>query len=72
MTAAELIEELQQYEPSMRVVTWSGYGYSDVDKVTEKRIALNVYDNGDADRHAAVDDREDYPRHVHADAVAII
>jgi len=68
MTVAELIEKLQQFDQGMRVVTWSWYGYSDADEVTEKRIALNVY----ADRHAEVNDREDYPRHVHADAVAII
>ena len=72
MTVAELIEELQKFEPTMSVVTWYHYGFSDVVKVTEKRIALNVYDNGDADRHAEVGDREDYPRHVHTDAVAII
>lgn len=70
MTVAELIEKLQKFEPSMRVVTWCDYGFNDVDKVTEKRIALNMYEN--AARHAEVDDREDYPRHVHADAVAII
>ena len=32
MTVAELIEELQKFEPSMRVVTFCHYGYNDIDR----------------------------------------
>ncbi len=75
MTVAELIKELQQHDPSMRVVDYSIYGYSDVKKVIEVRIALNVsdpYDNDGNASHAEVAGPKDYPRHVHVNAVAII
>ena len=70
MTVAELIEKLQQFEPSLRVVTFCHYGYNDIDRVNEQRIALNVYHNEAI--HAEVNDREDYPDNLHTDAVAII
>ena len=70
MTVAELIEELQKFEPSMRVVTFCHYGYNDIKRVNEQRIALDVYHNEAT--HDQVDDREDYPDHLHVDAVAII
>ncbi len=69
MTVAELIEKLQQHEPSMRVVTWCDYGFNDVDSVSHVKIALNVYNH--AASHGEVDDREDYPDNEHVNAVSL-
>ena len=72
MTVAELIEKLQQFDPSLRVII-PGYqgGYNDLDGPVLKKIALNFYDEWYYGKHEQVTEYRDCDGCTQEDAVLI-